>query len=100
MLKKLIFAIAPLALMVATVRADDGDLSFDLASISDTGCPVTVVQGDDDEVVEAAAVHRFVATSPLAPELIRFPDCGHFFHGRLTDLKALAKSRLPGALAG
>lgn len=73
--------------------------NFDLASISDTGCPVTVVQGDDDEVVEAAAVHRFVATSPLAPELIRFPDCGHFFHGRLTDLKALAKSRLPGALA-
>ena len=63
--------------------------NFDLASISDT----------DDEVVEASAVHRFVATSPPAPELIRFPDCGHFFHGRLIDLKALAKSRLPGALA-
>lgn len=73
--------------------------NFDLASVTDTGCPVTIVQGDDDEVIDAAAVHRFAGQSPLAPELIRFPACGHFFHGRLVELKALARTRLPGALS-
>ena len=31
----------------------------------------------------------------LTPDLIRFPDSGHFFHGKLVDLKEVAASRLP-----
>ena len=74
---------------------------FDVAAVTDSGCPVTVVQGDDDEVVDPAAVFRWVDTSPLAPELIRFPDCGHFFHGRLTELREVLLTRAPGgAVAG
>ena len=64
--------------------------------IEQTGCPVTVVQGDDDEVVPAEQVFRWAEATPLAPDLIRFPDCGHFFHGKLVELKQAAASHLPG----
>lgn len=64
--------------------------------IEGTGCPVTVVQGDDDEVVPADQVFRWAEQTPLAPDLVRFPDCGHFFHGKLVDLKQVAASHLPG----
>ena len=63
--------------------------------IEQTGCPVTVVQGEDDEVVPAEQVFRWVDATPLAPDLIRFPDCGHFFHGNLVELKQAAASHLP-----
>ena len=65
-------------------------------AIEQSGCPVTVVQGDDDEVVPAEQVFRWAETTPLAPDLIRFPDCGHFFHGKLVELKEAAASHLPG----
>lgn len=69
---------------------------YDLEGIERTGCPVTVVQGEDDEVVPADQVYRWAEKTPLEPDLIRFPDCGHFFHGRLVDLKEVAASHLPG----
>lgn len=72
---------------------------FDFAAITNVGCAVTVVQGDDDEVVAAEQVHQWAQQSPLQPELIRFSECGHFFHGRLSELKQLALSRLPDTRA-
>lgn len=68
---------------------------YAFAEIEKTGCPVTVVQGEDDEVVPAEQVFQWAAATPLEPDLIRFPDCGHFFHGRLVDLKEAAASHLP-----
>ena len=47
-----------------------------------------VVQGEADEVVPPAQVFAWVASLAAAPRLIRFADCGHFFHGRLGELKA------------
>ena len=55
-----------------------------------------MVQGEDDEVVPAEQVFRWAEQTPLAPDLVRFPDCGHFFHGKLVDLKEVAASHLPG----
>ncbi|MED5430756.1 MAG: alpha/beta fold hydrolase, partial [Pseudomonadota bacterium] len=52
---------------------------YPFTDIETTGCPVTVVQGDDDEVVPAEQVFRWAEQTPLTPDLIRFPDCGHFF---------------------
>lgn len=53
-----------------------------------------VFQGDADEVVEATAVHAWVASRQSPPELLRFADTGHFFHGKLTELKAELAARL------
>lgn len=53
-----------------------------------------VMQGEADEVVDPAAVYAWVASRALPPELVRFPETGHFFHGRLMDLKAELSARL------
>lgn len=47
-----------------------------------------VLQGEEDDVVAPAAVYEWVASRQHPPELLRFAGAGHFFHGRLTDLKA------------
>ncbi|EKF74194.1 hypothetical protein A11A3_10257 [Alcanivorax hongdengensis A-11-3] len=68
---------------------------YDFQALENTGCPVTVVQGDDDEVVPAEQVFDWAAATALKPELIRFPASGHFFHGKLVDLKEVAALHLP-----
>ncbi|KTC70202.1 alpha/beta superfamily transporter hydrolase [Legionella birminghamensis] len=47
----------------------------------------TIFQGDEDDVVPLALVVEFAAEHP-GIELIRFADTGHFFHGKLLELKA------------
>lgn len=59
---------------------------YPFASLSLPAATV-VVQGEADEVVPPAQVFAWVASLDPAPRLIRFADCGHFFHGRLGDLK-------------
>lgn len=46
-----------------------------------------VIQGSDDEVVPAAAVRAFVEKLDPPPSLFVLGGAGHFFHGRLNDLK-------------
>jgi hypothetical protein len=53
-----------------------------------------VMQGDADDVVDPAAVFAWAASRTNVPELVRFPDAGHFFHGRLGGLKAELAARL------
>lgn len=53
-----------------------------------------VAMADDDEVVDAAAVAAWVASRQAPPELIRWDKAGHFFHGRLGELKAELAARL------
>lgn len=67
----------------------------DFSVIESTRCPVTVVQGDEDEVVPVEEVLSWVEQTTLTPDLIRFPGTGHFFHGHLPELKALVADRIP-----
>lgn len=55
-------------------------------------CPWLIVQGDADEVVPPEAVlgwARSLTPAPgvPAPEVRLLPGVGHFFHGRLNDLR-------------
>jgi uncharacterized protein len=50
-------------------------------------CPWLVVQGDADEVVDPAAVIEWVNSLDPKPRLLVLPGVGHFFHGRLHDLR-------------
>ncbi len=50
-------------------------------------CPWLVVQGDADEVVDPAAVVEWVNSLDPKPRLLVLPGVGHFFHGRLHDLR-------------
>ncbi|GAA4363075.1 alpha/beta hydrolase [Kangiella marina] len=74
--------------------------SFDNFEIPD--CPWLVVMGDADEVVDPEAVFNWIDELKPQPELIKMPEAGHFFHGRLVELReeleAALKPQLPEAL--
>jgi len=57
-------------------------------------CPVTLVQPDADEVVSPALVYDWSESLSRPHELLKVAECGHFFHGKLTDLKDLLLPRL------
>jgi alpha/beta superfamily hydrolase len=50
-------------------------------------CPWLVVQGDADDVVDPGAVINWVNGLDPKPRLVVLPGVGHFFHGRLHELR-------------
>jgi len=48
-----------------------------------------LVQGDADDVVPPEAVLAWAAEQPRAPRLQVLAGAGHFFHGKLHELKPL-----------
>jgi alpha/beta superfamily hydrolase len=50
-------------------------------------CPWLIVQGDADDVVDPKDVAAWAATLAPPPHLVMLPGVGHFFHGRLNDLR-------------
>ncbi len=57
-------------------------------------CPLTVIQPEADEVVTPERVYAWSAELSKPHELIRMPECSHFFHGKLIELKDLIQARL------
>lgn len=49
--------------------------------------PWLIVQGDEDEVVPAKEVLSFASKAHPPIQVIEFPKTGHFFHGKLIELK-------------
>jgi len=50
-------------------------------------CPVCVIQGGKDELIDVAGVYQWAETLAGEVELIRFDEASHFFHGTLGALK-------------
>ena len=63
--------------------------------LADCQCPVTLIQGDDDEVVPPDEVYAWAQKQTPKPAIIRVAACGHFFHGRLGELARAAQTTLP-----
>lgn len=53
-----------------------------------------VVHGEEDDVVPLADVMNWAR--PQALPIVVFPGCGHFFHGRLTQLSRVVASLVKG----
>jgi alpha/beta superfamily hydrolase len=66
--------------------------SWDFDAIELPTCPWLVVQGEEDEIVDPAAVFAWLDTLDPAPSLVRMPETGHFFHRRLMDLRGAVKN--------
>ncbi|WP_252275062.1 alpha/beta hydrolase [Pseudomonas subflava] len=58
------------------------------------GGELVVVQPEQDEVVEPESVYAWSAALSRAHELLKVAECGHFFHGKLPELKELVQPRL------
>lgn len=50
-------------------------------------CPWIVIQGGQDEVIDANAVKSWVSQKAKKPQLIWLEGAGHFFHGKLIEVK-------------
>jgi alpha/beta superfamily hydrolase len=55
---------------------------------------LTVILPENDEVIDPALVENWSAALQRPHELLKVAECGHFFHGRLVDLKDLLQARL------
>ncbi|TFF41394.1 alpha/beta hydrolase [Pseudomonas sp. RIT623] len=55
---------------------------------------LTIIQPDSDEVVVPQLVYDWSDALSRPHELLKVAECGHFFHGKLTDLKDLLLPRL------
>lgn len=60
---------------------------FDTRAIQEPRCPWLLVQGDADEVVSAPAVFAWAASLKRPPHIAVLKGAGHFFHGRLNEVR-------------
>jgi len=65
---------------------------WDFADIVLPSCPILIVQGEDDDVVDAQAVFAWAEAQQPPPTAVRMPETGHFFHRRLIDLRGAVKN--------
>lgn len=55
---------------------------------------LSVIQPELDEVISAKQVYAWSAGLERDHELLKVAECGHFFHGKLVELKELVQPRL------
>jgi uncharacterized protein len=59
----------------------------DVSDAAPPACPWLIVQGDADDVVPADVVSGWARRLSPAPELALLPGAGHYFHGRINELR-------------
>lgn len=67
---------------------------WDFASLELPQCPWLVVQGEDDELVDSNLVFGWLDELAEAPQVVRMPETGHYFHRRLIDLRGVIKNAM------
>ncbi len=60
---------------------------FAFRALAHPPCPWIVLQGEVDEVVDPALVFEHFERMQPPVEMLRFADTGHFFHGKLVQLR-------------
>jgi alpha/beta superfamily hydrolase len=59
-------------------------------------CPWLIVQGDADDVIEPSAVLEWARRQSVPPVVRLLNGAGHFFHGRLHELRQVVLEFLKG----
>lgn len=62
---------------------------FDFDGIDAIDCPWLLIQGDEDEVVDADSVVNWARTLKTPPQLEIVHGASHFFHGKLIELRSV-----------
>jgi uncharacterized protein len=71
------------------VTAAPGITRVEMTGVDSPACPWLIVQGDADDVIEPAAVLDWAQRQSPAPTVHLLPGAGHFFHGRLHELRQI-----------
>jgi alpha/beta superfamily hydrolase len=69
------------------VTVAPGITRIEVGDVPPLPCPWLIVQGDADDVVPAEAVIAWAGTLVPAPQLTVLPGAGHYFHGRINELR-------------
>jgi len=69
---------------------------FELGEVANPDCAWMLAQGDADDVVPPGEVLAWAAGQPRQPRLHVLAGAGHFFHGKLHELKPLVIDFLRG----
>jgi uncharacterized protein len=64
-----------------------GITKIDVSRVPPPACPTLLIQGSEDEVVPAQTVLAWARSLTPAPEIRLLEGAGHFFHGRIHDLR-------------
>ncbi len=62
---------------------------YNFAELTEISIPWLVIQGGQDEVINAQAVKKWAFEQDNQPTLLWLEDAGHFFHGKLNEVKEL-----------
>lgn len=65
-------------------------------AFTEVNAPWLVVQGDQDELIAHSAVKEFADHAASPVEYIEMAGAGHFFHGRLIELREILIQKLLG----
>lgn len=60
---------------------------YNFSGVRGFPCPVAVVMGDRDELVDPDSVYQWAQNLEPEPHLVRLPEATHFFHGHLVALR-------------
>lgn len=60
---------------------------FEFGATIPVELPWLVIQGSEDEIVDAEAVKEWIAKQPRQPHFYLMQGASHFFHGRLNELR-------------
>lgn len=60
-----------------------------MQGVGSPACPWLIVQGDADDVIAPGAVREWASRQSPAPAIRLLPGAGHFFHGRLHELRSV-----------
>lgn len=69
------------------VAVAPGITRVEAGDVTAPACPWLIVQGEADDVVPAPAVSAWAQRLSPAPQLALLPAAGHFFHGRINELR-------------
>lgn len=69
---------------------------YDMSAINNIQIPWSVIQGDADEVIDPAAVRDWLAMQQSPPNVHWLAGAGHFFHGRLNELREIVYQEAGG----
>ena len=72
---------------------------FDFTRLPVPACPWFVAQGDADDLVDHGRVLAWTRSLDPAPEVRILHGAEHFFHGRLTELRAILTAWLGARIA-
>ncbi|MBV9697400.1 MAG: alpha/beta hydrolase [Gammaproteobacteria bacterium] len=64
-----------------------GIATIDVRDAAPPACPWLIVQGDADEVVPSESVLGWARSLTPHPDIAVLPGAGHFFHGRINELR-------------